>query len=142
MSSAEHAVLASALRLAVTRLARRMRKERAQATLALSQLAALATVDRLGPLTPGELAAEERVKPPSVTRLIVSLEAAELIQRVVDPDDRRQVLLSITPTGSALIEEDRRQREAWLCKQLLAVPAHDLAVLREAVAILDRLAAA
>jgi DNA-binding MarR family transcriptional regulator len=132
--------LASALRLAVMRLARRMRAERADTSLSLSQLAALATLERRGPLTPGELAAHEKVQPPSMTRLAASLEAAGLLTRTAHPSDGRQVLLAVSEAGVSLLREDRRRREAWLAKQLRALDPDDRAVLHKAAAILDRLA--
>jgi len=134
------AALASSLRLAVMRLARRLRAQRADTSLGLSQLAALATLDRHGPLAPGELAAHERVQPPSMTRLVGSLESAGLVTRAAHPTDGRQVLLTTSPAGRALLDEDRRRRDAWLTQQLRDLPAADLAVLRAAAAVLDRLA--
>ena len=132
--------LASSLRLAVMRLARRMRAERADTSLTLSQIAALATLERHGPLTPGELAAQEKVQPPSMTRLAASLEAAGLVTRTAHPSDGRQVLLAVSPEGTALLKEDRRRREAWLAQRLRALDPEDRAVLHKAAAILDRLA--
>lgn len=140
--TAADTALASTLRLAVMRLARRLRVERADTSLSLSQLAALATLDRHGPLTPGELAAHERVQPPSMTRLVATLEAAGLLTRAPHPTDGRQVLLRASTEGSALLDEDRRRRDAWLAQQLRDLPAADLAVLRDAAAVLDRLVAA
>ncbi len=134
--------LASALRLAVMRLARRLRAERADTSLSLTQLSALATLDRHGELGPGELAAHERVQPPSMTRVVGTLEAAGLVARTAHPSDRRQVLLRVTAAGHALLEEDRRRRDAWLARRLQDLPAADLAVLRQAAAVLDRLATA
>jgi DNA-binding MarR family transcriptional regulator len=133
--------LASTLRLAVMRLARRMRSERADSSLTLTQIAALATLERHGPLTPGELAAAERVSPPSMTRIAASLEAAGLVTRTGHPSDRRQVLLAAGPAGVALLREDRRRRDVWLAQRLRELEPADRAVLREAAAILDRLAA-
>ena len=132
--------LASSLRLAVMRLARRMRAERADTSLTLSQIAALATLERHGPLTPGELAAQEKVQPPSMTRLAASLEAAGLVTRTAHPSDGRQVLLAVSPEGTALLKEDRRRREAWLAQRLRALDPDDRAVLHKAAAVLDRLA--
>ena len=132
--------LASALRLSVMRLARRMRAERADTSLSISQLAALATLERHGPLTPGELAAHEKVQPPSMTRLAGSLEAAGLVTRTAHPSDGRQVLLAVSPAGTALLREDRRRRDAWLAQQLRGLDADDRAALRRAVDVLDRLA--
>jgi DNA-binding MarR family transcriptional regulator len=135
------AALASGLRLAVMRLARRMRAERAQTSLSLTQLAALATLERQGALTPGELAAHERVQPPSMTRVVASLQDAGLVSRRAHPSDGRQVLLQVTPAAAALLREDRRRREAWLAQQLSALDDDDREVLRGAAALLDRLAA-
>lgn len=133
--------LASTLRLAVMRLARRLRAERADTSLSLSQLAALATLERHGCLTPGELAVHERVQPPSMTRLVATLESSGLLTRAPHASDGRQVLLRISPAGSALLREDRRRRDAWLAQRLRDLAPADLAVLRDAAAVLDRLAA-
>jgi DNA-binding MarR family transcriptional regulator len=135
------AALASALRLSVMRLARRMRAERADSALTLTQLAALASVERLGPVTPGDLADAERVQPPSMTRVVASLQDAGLVQRAPHPSDGRQALLTVTPAGAALLREDRRRREAWLARQLAELSDDDRARLRDAVEVLDRLAA-
>lgn len=133
--------VASALRLAVMRLARRLRGERSDSSLTISQIAALSTLERSGPLTPRELAAAERVQPPSMTRITASLEAAELVTRTDHPSDGRQVLLAASAAGAALVREDRRRRDAWLAQRLHDLPADDLEVLRRAAAVLERLAA-
>lgn len=132
--------LASALRLAVMRLARRMRSERADTALTLTQLATLATLERLGPLTPRELAAAERVSPPSMTRIAASLEESGLATRTDHPTDGRQVLLAASPAGVALLREDRRRREAWLAQRLRDLDPDEREVLRRAAQVLDRLA--
>jgi DNA-binding MarR family transcriptional regulator len=138
-TDASDTALASALRLSVMRLARRMRAERADTALTLTQLAALATVERHGPLTPGELAAAERVQPPSMTRVVASLQDAGLLARAPHPSDGRQVLLSVTPRGAALLREDRRRREAWLAQRLAELDDAERALLREALPVIDRL---
>jgi DNA-binding MarR family transcriptional regulator len=142
MTARTDPALASALRLAVMRLARRMRAERADTSLTLSQLAALATLERSGPLTPRELAAAERVQPPSMTRLAASLEAGGLVTRTAHPSDGRQVLLAASPAGTALLREDRRRRDAWLAQRLAELAPEDRDVLCRAAAVLDRLATA
>lgn len=139
MPTATDSALASALRLSVMRLARRMRAQRADTSLSLSQLAALATLDRHGAMTPGELARHEKVQPPSMTRLLAVLEGEGLVSRTVHPTDRRQALLAVSPAGRALLREDRRRREAWLARQLRDLDPEDIAVLRTAVGILERL---
>lgn len=140
MPSSSDTVLASSLRLSVLRLARRMRAERADTSLTLSQLAALATLERQGPLTPRELAAAERVQPPSMTRLLASLEGAGLVLRTGHPTDGRQVLLTTSEAGVALLREDRRRRDAWLAQRLRELDPEDREVLARATAVLDRLA--
>ncbi len=132
--------LASALRLSVMRLARRMRAERSDSSLTLSQTSALATLDRRGPLTPRELAAQERVQPPSMTRIAAALEVAGLVTRTGHPTDGRQVLLAASPAGAALLREDRRRRDAWLAQRLRELEPEEVAVLARAARILDRLA--
>lgn len=140
MPPAADTALASALRLSVLRLARRLRAERADTDLTLSQLSALATLERHGVLTPGELAACERVRPPSMTRLVASLEEAGLVRRTGHASDRRLVVLAVTDAGTALLREDRRRRDAWLSRQLRRLDPADVEVLRAAAAVLDRLA--
>lgn len=138
MSEAE---LASALRLAVMRLSRRMRQERSS-TLSPTQIATLATLDRHGPMTLGEVAAHERVQPPSMTRVIAMLFKAGLVTRRPHPQDGRQVLAEITDTGCELLEADRRRRDEWLAERLSALTPAELATLRAAALILDLLAGA
>ncbi|MEO6206198.1 MAG: MarR family transcriptional regulator [Mycobacteriales bacterium] len=132
--------LASELRSTVMRLARRLRAERADATWSLSQLATLGTLDRHGPLTPSELAAHERVQPPSMTRILATLETADLVSRTDHPTDGRQVLMSVSPAGKAMLREDRQRRDAWLAQRMRDLPAEDLAALRRAAEVLDHLA--
>ena len=134
--------LASALRIAVMRVARRLRSQRADRTLTLSQLSALATLDRHGTLTPGELAAHEKVQPPSMTRVVSGLESLGYLARAPHPTDGRQVVLTVTPTGSALLQEDRRRREAWLDVQLKDLTPEERATLRAAIPVLEKLASA
>jgi DNA-binding MarR family transcriptional regulator len=142
MPTATQTQLASTLRLAVMRLARRMRAQRADTMLTLSQLAALATLDRHGELSPGELAAHEKISPPSMTRLLGVLEGEGLVVRTAHPTDRRQVTLAVSPSGQELLKEDRRRRDVWLAQRLQDLEPEELAVLQRAAGILDRLASA
>ncbi|MCA1712011.1 MAG: MarR family transcriptional regulator [Actinobacteria bacterium] len=140
MPTTTDTALASTLRLSVMRLARRMRAQRAETSLTLSQLAALATLERHGALTPGELAAHEKVQPPSMTRLLAVLEQRELVTRAPHATDGRQVVVTVSSAGSALLREDRRRRDAWLSQQMRTLDPDELAVLRQAAGILDKLA--
>jgi len=132
--------LASVLRLSVMRLARRLRHERAETALTLTQLSALSAIDRHGAMTPGELAAHERVQPPSMTRVLAVLEERGLVSRVPHPTDGRQSIVSATDAARALLREDRRRREAWLVGRLAELTEAERAALRAVAPILDRLA--
>ncbi|MCW2543983.1 MAG: yusO [Frankiales bacterium] len=132
--------LASDLRATITKLARRLRKQRTDESMSIGRLSTLGTLDRHGPLTPGELAAHERVQPPSMTRIITALEEAGFITRTDHPTDRRQVLVALSPEGKALLREDRRRRDAWLAQRMRELDPADLVVLRQAADVLKRLA--
>jgi DNA-binding MarR family transcriptional regulator len=140
MPTATETALASSLRLSVMRLARRLRAQRADTSLTLSQLAALATLDVHGALTPGELAAHEKISPPSMTKIVAVLESSGFVDRTPHPTDGRQVLLGVSREGQALIKENRRRRDVWLTQRLKDLDPEELAVLRSAVGILERLA--
>jgi DNA-binding MarR family transcriptional regulator len=132
--------LASQLRMSVMRLGRRLRQQRPDDRLTPSQIAALSTLDRNGALTLGELAAREHVQPPSMTRITGALEDLELVTRTPHPTDKRQVLFAVTPTGAKLLTEDRRRRDQWLFKHLKDLTPEELATLKEAAPLLERLA--
>jgi DNA-binding MarR family transcriptional regulator len=140
--SRSDAGLATSLRISVSRLARRMRAERVaqglQPELSDSQLAALAALEK-HTMTPGELAEHEKVQPPSITRVIASLEERGLIQRMPHPSDRRQVVLTVTVQGRDVVRQVRQLREAWLARRLRDLTPVEQAVLREAVPILEKL---
>ena len=134
------AALAHELRLAVMRFSRRLRNQRVDTSVTLTHLAALSTLKRHGPMSPGELAAHERVQPPSMTRVVVALEGKGLVTRTPHPTDGRQVVIDLTPAAEDLINEEVRAREAWLSSQLQQLTAEERAVLREASLIMDKLA--
>jgi DNA-binding MarR family transcriptional regulator len=128
--------LAPRLRWAVTRLARRLRQE-AGADLGPSQTAALATVERHGPLSPSELAEIERIRRPTVTRIVRHLEQASLIERVTDPQDGRASILSVTAEGRALLRRLRERKTAYLARRLAALDAEDRRTLERAAELLE-----
>jgi DNA-binding MarR family transcriptional regulator len=136
--------LATALRISVSRLARRLRVERlmpelAEPALSDTQLAALATLERHGAMSPGDLAEHEKVQPPSMTRVIAALVDWELVTRAPHPTDRRQVILTVTPQGRSLVQRVRRRKEAWLARRLAELSPQERAILREAAPILEKL---
>ena len=110
--------LANDLSLAVLRLARQLRFRRPDSPVSLSQLSALATLAKEGSMTPGALAVRERVRPPSMTRVVASLAELGFVDRRAHPDDGRQVLVSVSSTGADLIEVERRASREWLQQRL------------------------
>ena len=130
--------LASRLRLDIARMARRLRQE-AGAPLSPSQTAALATVERHGPLTPSELALRERVQRPTVPRVLARLEEDGLVERAADPDDRRSSLVSISAAGRDLLEAARTRKDAYLAMRLESLDPSDREALDRAAAILERM---
>jgi DNA-binding MarR family transcriptional regulator len=128
--------LASRLRHAIARSARRLRQE-AGTDLSPSLTAALATIERFGPLTPSELASRERVTRPTVTRIVYRLEEAALVTRAADPADGRSALITVTPAGRALLAAARTRKDAFLSARLDALGPEDRATLERAAALLE-----
>ena len=121
--------LANDLSLAVVRLARQLRFRRPDSPVSLTQLSALATLAKESPMTPGALATRERVRPPSMTRVIASLVELGLVERSSHPDDRRQVLVAVSPAGEELFEAERRAGMEWLQGRLEKLKQQDRATL-------------
>ncbi len=129
--------IAGHLRLTIVRTARRLRQE-AGGDLSPSLTAALATIERHGPMTPSELASRERVQRPTATRLLARLEEAELVARMPDPADGRSCLVSPTPAGRELLDELRTRKTAYLARRLEALDPEERAVLARATTILEK----
>jgi DNA-binding MarR family transcriptional regulator len=134
------AELASELRVSLMRLARRLRAERLDEGLTPTQLAVLGTLDRHGPMTLGELAAHEKVQPPSMTRTTAILEERRLLTRVTEEVDRRLVRIAISDAGLALLREDRKRSDAWLAGRFDQLTSDERALLHHVAPLLDRLA--
>jgi DNA-binding MarR family transcriptional regulator len=122
------------------RFSRRLRNQRVDTSVTLTHLAALSTLQRHGPMSPGELAAHERVQPPSMTRVVVALEGMGLVTRTPHPTDGRQVIIGLTPAADDLLSAEARAREAWLSERLHELAPEEREVLREAAVIIDKLA--
>lgn len=137
-SSSRDVELASRLRLAITRMARRLRQE-AGTDLGPSQLAALATIERHGPLAPSELADRERVRRPTATRVLTRLIDAGLVGRIPDPADGRSAIVTVTPRGRALLRRLRRRKTAYLARGLRELPREDVEALARAAEVLERM---
>jgi DNA-binding MarR family transcriptional regulator len=133
--------LAAELRLSVMRLRRRLANERHPANeLSLGAMAVLGCLYRNGELSVGELAAQERVQPPSMTRTVNCLEEGGYVARRPHDTDRRQVLVVLSDLGRETVLADRARRDAWLARKLADLTAEERAVLRRAAPILEELA--
>ena len=130
--------LASRLRLAVTRLHRRLRQQSA-AGLTQSQASALASIGQLESPTLGSLAARESVQPPSMTRIVAALEAMGLVTRVVDPADRRVARVALTDSGQEVLQRSRSLKNAFLAQQLRGLTPEERHGLGELTVLLERL---
>jgi len=132
---------AARLRMAIVRTARRLRQEAAGAAgeLTPTSAAALATVERHGPLTPSELAEIERVKRPTATRTLRVLSEAGLVERTPDPDDGRSALVSVTAAGRERLRRLRGRKNAYLARRMRALPDAERETLERAAEILEGL---
>lgn len=132
--------LAALLRPSLLRLTRLIRNQRVDMSVTLTQISAMATLNKRGPMSAGELAACEKVQPPSMTKVLANLEEHGFVTREVSPDDRRQTIVAITAAGEQLLESERRERNAWLSQRLAMLTPDERALLRDVVPILDKLA--
>lgn len=139
-TDSDTAELASSLRQATLRLTRRLRAQRADMSVTVTQLMALGTLLKHGPMSAGALAAHERVQPPSMTKILAALEEHGLAQRRQDPADRRQIIVQATAAGEALMAQERMMREAWLAQRLATLTADERRLLHKATPLLQRLA--
>ena len=139
MAATTAPTLGSQLRLAVLRLSRRLRQQTA-GNVTASQLSALSAVAKHGEVSLGELAAIERIAPPSMTRIAAALEEQGLLERRADAADRRVARVVLSTAGEALLAENRTRRDAFLAARLQDLTAEERAILAKAVPLLERLA--
>src|SRR6185312_4035120 len=132
--------LAALLRPSLLRLTRLIRNQRVDQSVTLTQLSAMATLYKRGAMSAGDLAACEKVQPPSMTKVLANLEERGLVRREPSPADRRQAIIAITPAGEDLLDSERRSRDAWLSRRLATLTPDERALLLRVVPILDKLA--
>ena len=130
--------LAARMRLAIGRLHRRFSR-RAVGGLTPSQLSVLATVEQHGPLRLGDLAVREVITPPTVTRLVASLQDRSLVHRIADPEDGRAALIDVSAQGRALLDEIRRGRTAFIAERLASLDQAERARVEQTVTMLEHL---
>jgi DNA-binding MarR family transcriptional regulator len=130
--------LADRLHSTAIHLLRRLRREDDASGLPAPQLSALSVIVFGGPITLGALATAEQVRPPTITKLVVTLEQAGLVEREIDPDDRRIVRVKATARGTRLLHEGRKRRVARLAGTLAELSSADRATLAKALPVLER----
>jgi DNA-binding MarR family transcriptional regulator len=128
------------LRLAIARLARRIRLERVGDDVTDGQLSVLFALWKDGPQTLGSLSERERVTPPSMNRTVNALVEAGLAVRGSTPDDGRKVLVEATEAGAEIARETKRRRVAWFARQVSELTPQERAALEAAAPILRKLA--
>ncbi|MDP9093249.1 MAG: MarR family transcriptional regulator [Actinomycetota bacterium] len=132
--------LAAQLRPSLLRLTRIVRNQRVDMSITLTQLSAMGTLAKHGRMSAGELAACERVQPPSMTKVLANLEERGLVQRESHPTDRRQAIIVISEPGLALLESERRSRDAWLSQRLAQLTPEERTLIRNVLPVFDKLA--
>lgn len=132
--------LTSRLRLTILRMSRRLRQE-AVGDVTASQQSALASIKHSHAPSLGELAAIERIAPPSMTRIVARLEEDGMVRRRPDEADRRVSRLELTEAGEALLEEIRSRRDAYLADRLRRLSDDELEVINQALPLFERLIA-
>lgn len=135
----EGAIDVARLRVAIARVSRRLRRHEL-AGLTPTQLSALSTVERSGPMRLGDLAAAEGIAPSTLTRLVTALEERGYVERCPVPGDARASTLAIAPEGHAVLERIRQESISLLAGQLRALTPEQLAALSAALPALEQLA--
>lgn len=128
---------AARLRLAINRMARRLRQE-SGTDIGPASIAALATIERSGPLTPSEVARIEGIQRPTATRILSRLTEDGLLSRAADPTDGRCSILHISPEGAATLKRLRRLKTAYLAERMRELPEDDVETLARATEILEQ----
>lgn len=128
------------LRLAIQRLARRIRSNAPDDDISESQRSVLFTLGAHGRQSLGSLSEHERVTPPSMNRTVNALVASGLVTRVTDEDDARRIHIDLSETGQVFVNETRRRRDAWFTQHLRSLTPDQLRILEQAVPILKELA--
>ena len=134
-------VVADALHSSAIHLLRWLRREDERSGLSAPRLSALSVIVFGGPLTLGELAAAEQVRPPTMTRLVTALEDEGLVERVPDAADRRVVRVRATASGRRLLMAGRARRVAELARRLGPLGGEEREVLARAATLIERLVA-
>jgi len=127
-------------RLAIQRLARRIRSMQGDEPVTEGQRSVLFALSHEGPQTLGSLSAHERVTPPSMNRTINALVEAGLVTRVPAEEDARKVVIDLSPSGKSFIRETKRRRDAWFTQALSGLTPEQRQIVDQAIPILREIA--
>jgi DNA-binding MarR family transcriptional regulator len=130
--------LADHLHSAAIHLLRRLRREDDAGGLNAPRLSALSVIVFAGPITLGDLARAEQVRPPTMTRIVDALLALSLAVKEPHPEDKRSTLISATPAGRKLLLTGRERRVRALARAIEGLARSDQQALQRAVEILNR----
>jgi DNA-binding MarR family transcriptional regulator len=130
---------AESLHAAAIHLLRRLRRTDTASGLNAPRLSALSVIVFSGPLTLGQLADAEQVRPPTMTRIVNALESKRLVAKSANADDRRAIEISPTMKGKRLLLKARHRRVASLAHQIGILPAADSETLHAAIGIIESL---
>ena len=133
----ETSTVADRLHSTAIHLLRRVRKRDAATGEGPARLSALSVLVFGGPMTLGQLAGVEQVKPPTMSRIVTGLEKSRLVERLTDSKDARRVRIRATPSGERLLHQGRRRRINYLASHLDGLTREELAALDEAVRLLE-----
>jgi DNA-binding MarR family transcriptional regulator len=130
--------VADRLHSAAIHLLRRVRKQDSATGEGPARLSALSVLVFGGPMTLGDLAAAEQVRPPTMTRIVTGLERGGLARRMVDPMDGRRVRICATAKGVRLLQRGRQRRIEYLARHLEVLADNELQALQNAVDVLEK----
>jgi DNA-binding MarR family transcriptional regulator len=130
--------LADGLHSAAIHLLRHVRKQDTKTGEGPARLSALSVLVFGGPMTLGQLAAAEQVRPPTMTRIVTGLERSGLAQRVQDAEDARRVKIHATAEGAGLLKRGRKLRVSYLARQLERLSSDEVATLEQGLCVLQK----
>ena len=127
--------LADRLHSSAIHLLRAVRKRDAESGEGPARLSALSVLVFGGPMTLGQLAAVEQVKPPTMSRIVAGLERSGLAKRIGDREDARRIKVHATAKGKRLLQAARERRIESLTERLAKLEERELKVLDAAATI-------
>lgn len=139
LTTSSETVSAERLRLTLVRLVRTLRRG-GRSRLTPSQVSALSTIEEYGPMRISALATYESLGAPAATRVVASLEELDLLERSVDPEDKRASLVSLSERGRRELEDLKRERTQEISAMLERLSPKERASIEAALPALEKIA--